>query len=272
MESVEDMEEDSWNNPFKKECIAAGLTEVPTKNSPFGVALRKGCVDIVAYLAEACYLEKIKQPLVNVAWMNSMKSKYHINGPPNLTKWKEYAAHPLVDINYRGYLGRTLLMKAISDYNYDPYTEALLTFPSINIELKDDSGKNARQLSCHGDKGATYLRNYLKAKRAQQTKELKGLTELCLFAKVPIPHDLQRIVGEYLIEYRASDMEGDPFPRVCVTTPSAFISRKEEESKEEEEESKEEEEEEEDAVNELEENEELYEEENSQEPDLFDVV
>ena len=141
MEPIEDMEEDRIDNSFKNECIAAGLTEVPIKNSPFGVALRKGCVDIVAYLAEACYLETIKQPLVNVAWMNSMKSKYNEKDPPNLTKWKEYAAHPLVDINYRGHLGRTLLMKAISDYHYDPYAEALLTFPSINTKLEDDSGK-----------------------------------------------------------------------------------------------------------------------------------
>ena len=65
---------------------------------------------------------------------------------------------------------------------------------------------------------------------------MKGLTELCLFAKVPIPHDLQRIIGEYLIEYRASDIEGDPVPRERVTPPNAFISRTVEESKAEEEE------------------------------------
>jgi serine/threonine-protein phosphatase 6 regulatory ankyrin repeat subunit B len=196
MEQIDEIDE-RGDQEFLTECATAGLVMVPTRASPLGQALRKGLVDIVVYLADLCRFPV--SPLANVAWMNSMTSKYNGKNPPDLEAWAHYVKH--IDVNYIGAGGRTLLMKACVNGSYHPYVKALLTIPTINIAVKDDEGKTAWNLA-YGE-GKRALKAYIDEQRVKQKQTLLGLAEICLFAKVPLPRDLQICIGQFLIEYRA---------------------------------------------------------------------
>jgi ankyrin repeat protein len=175
------------NEGLRAEYEAAGLELIPDKKSLFGMAIQNGRIDIVSYLAP-----QNLQQYINVAWMNSVFDKH--------CKF----LHPLVNINYRGAAGKTLLMKACES-SCDPiYVQLLLHFNKNGVQndvlIKDDKGRTALQMS-YGEK-EKLIKEFIEADKIRQQKQLRTLTEVCLFAKIPLNSDVRGIIGSFLIRYR----------------------------------------------------------------------
>jgi hypothetical protein len=75
----------------------------------------------------------------------------------------------------------------------------LATYPPPTLDILYSAINIAN--NCPFPQIVTILKEYIKA---NDRKELKGLTEICLFGMQPIPHDIERLIGSFLISTNAS--------------------------------------------------------------------
>lgn len=192
---------------LRAEYEAAGLELIPDKKSLFGMAVQNGRIDVVSYLAS-----QNMQKYINVAWMNSLGSGNE-KRTESFSRWINYLKCPsLVNINYRGAEGTTLLMKACSGRCDYIYVDFLLRLPNIDVLAKDNSGRTALDRS-YGEK-EKLINDFIEADKILQQKQLRTLTEMCLFAKIPLNSDVRGIIGSFLIRHKTPEPPKKVFKKI----------------------------------------------------------
>ena len=158
-----------------------------------------------------------------------------------LALFEEYIHFPLLNLNYINNEGFPFITMIAKNASME-YMHALLKCPSINLYTRDAQDRTpylAAWVWCSDFRNVPLLRNAIKT---QERNELKGLTELCLFSVIPLPHDIQRIIGAFVITDFSKHLGRPPpkkiavrkvLPPLAVPLPVAAVEEEEEAEEEE---------------------------------------